>query len=287
MSTAIHDPAWLDRQYNALAAVPDAPAVFSRWAALSATARTRTKHELDVRYGLGPTQTLDWFSACRQRAPVLVFIHGGYWRGSDKSVHAFIAPAFVAKGCDVVMLNYDLCPSVSMTALALQVSTGLARASRELLSRGGDPTRVVVAGHSAGAHLAAMMLACDWRKVGRDLPADLVTRALAISGLFDLEPLRHAPFLKDDLRLDELSARRLSPAYFPAPAGRVLNAALGGLESAEFHRQTQLIAAAWGRDTVPVTASIEGRNHFTIVEDLATPGKKLHDMACGLLSIDH
>ncbi len=280
------DPAWLDQQYNALAANPDAPSIFARWAAASAEARAKAGHQADRRYGPGARQTMDWFDGGRADAPVLVFIHGGFWRGSDKSFHSFIAPAFLAKGCDVVLLSYDLCPTISMQALALQVVDGLAHIHRELRARGRGSARIVVAGHSAGGHLGAMMLACDWQRVGRDLPAGLVTRVLAISGLFDLEPFRHAPFLKDAVRLDAESVRRLSPVRFAAPVGRVLHAAVGALESSEFHRQTAALVESWGTGVVPVSMSLAGKNHFTVLDDLASPGTRLHGTACDLLGID-
>lgn len=281
------NPEWLDLQYNPFTAIPEAAAILKRWDDWSAKARAETPRELDFRYGPGAKQTLDWFSAENQNAPVLVFIHGGFWRGSDKFAHSFIAPAFLTKGCDVVFLNYDLCPTVSMEALVQQIMQGLGVIYRQLPSRGCDPMRMVVAGHSAGGHLAAMMLTCDWKTVGADLPTALVTRALSISGLFDLEPFRHTPFLKDALRLDEQSVRRLSPVRLPAPAGRILNAVVGGVESDEFHRQTEVLVKAWGQSIVPIAASIAGKNHFTILEDLISTGTPLHDMACCLLGIDH
>ncbi len=176
---------------------------------------------------------------------MLVYIHGGYWRALDKRDQSFVAPPFVAAGAMVVLPNYALCPAVTIEHIVLQLVQSLAWVWRHAAEHGGDPARIVVAGHSAGGHLAAMMLACDWRAVAPDLPADLVKGALAVSGVFELEPLRHAPFLAPDLNLDAATARKLSPAAMPAPRGRLV-AVVGGDESEEFLRQNALIAEAWG-----------------------------------------
>jgi len=279
------DFAWLDQQYNPLLALPDSPTLFGRWATASAQVRANFPCEIDLRYGAGPRQTLDWFSAQRDDAPVLVFIHGGYWRGSDKAAHGFIAPPFLGRGCDVVLLNYDLCPDVTIATIAQQVCEGIAHVHRTLRTRGRETARLVVTGHSAGGHLAAMALTCEWKTVGADLPAELVTRGLALSGLFELEPFRHAPFLKGTVRLDLESVRRLSPARFPPPAGRVLHAMVGALETRAFHRQTQDIADAWGPAVVPRHGQVPGADHFTIVETFAKHDSSLQQMAFDLLDL--
>src|SRR5439155_2194064 len=128
------------------------------------------------------------------------------------------------------------------------------------------PERIVVAGHSAGGHLAAMLLTCDWHPVAPDLPGDLLKGGLAISGVFELEPLRHAPFLAADLRLDEAAARRLSPALLPAPHGPLF-ALVGGDESEEFLRQNRLIREAWGPAAVPVCDTVPGRHHMDVLHE--------------------
>ena len=243
------DPAWLDRQYNNRALVPEHAAHFERWASASLQARQGLPCLLDVAYGHGAGETLDVFPAPRKAgrppAPVLVFIHGGYWRSLDKSDHSFIAPAFVKQGACVVVPNYALCPAVTIPQIALQMTQALAWVHRHIGAHGGDPQRITVVGHSAGGHLAAMMLACQWSLVGEDLPDALVQNAMAISGVFDLEPLRHTAFLQDSLRLTPKQVRQVSPAGFAAPPlqeGRgELVAVAGADESDEFVRQNQLI----------------------------------------------
>jgi arylformamidase len=218
---------------------------------------------------------------------VLVFIHGGYWRSLDKSDHSFIAPAFVRHGACVVVPNYALCPAVTVPQIALQMAQALAWVYRHIGAHGGDPQRITVVGHSAGGHLAAMLLACQWSLVGEDLPDALVQNALAISGVFDLEPLRHTPFLKDSLRLTAQQVRQVSPAGFAAPPlleGRgELLAVAGANESDEFVRQNQLIQSAWGTEVVPVCETLPGLNHFSVLEALVQPTHRLHKLAMQLL----
>ena len=245
---AAHNIAWLDTQYNNRARVAEAPQLLVRWAQASALARSRMACALDIAYGDAPGETLDVFPARDAGAPVLVFIHGGWWRSLDKADHSFIAPAFVQAGAMVVVPNYALCPAVTIEQIALQTTRALAWAWRHAARYGGDASRIRVIGHSAGGHLAAMLLCCRWPEVQAGLPARLVSGAMAISGVFDLEPLQHTPFLQADLRLTPAAVRRLSPAWFAPPHGAdaPLLALVGGDESDEFLRQTQCIRDRWG-----------------------------------------
>jgi arylformamidase len=129
-----------------------------------------------------------------------------------------------------------------------------------------------------------MLLSCRWKQVAEDLPAQLVSGALSISGLFDMEPLRHTPFLQPDLRLTPQAVARLSPAFFPRPKGR-LYAVVGAAESDEFLRQNQLIRDVWGPTAVPVCETVPGRNHFDVLESLVDPAGRLHDLALRLLGL--
>jgi arylformamidase len=276
------DAAWLDSQYNNRALVPDHPAILGRWAEASALARERMTCELDVSYGPTPAETLDVFPAAAPDSPVLVFIHGGYWRALDKRDHSFVAPAFVNAGAMVVVPNYALCPAVGIDTIALQMVRSLVWTWRHAARYGGDPRRIVVAGHSAGGHLATMMLSCDWRSQGADLPAQLVRAAVSVSGLYDLEPVRQVPFLKADLRLTPDLVRRLSPVRFPAPPGRLV-CAVGADESDEFRRQNGLMRAAWGEAAVPVVQEVAQTNHFTVLHALVDAGEPLNGHLLGLL----
>ncbi|HEX6720303.1 MAG TPA: alpha/beta hydrolase, partial [Burkholderiaceae bacterium] len=217
-------------------------------------------------------------------APVLVFIHGGYWRSLDKADHSFLAPAFVEAGATVVVPNYALCPAVTIETIALQMTRALAWVWRNPDVHSGDPNRIAVVGHSAGGHLAAMMLSCRWKDVGDDLPPKLVSGAMSISGLYDLEPIRNTPFLQQDLHLTPASVKRLSPAFFPRPRGTLYTLA-GINESDEFLRQNQLIRDQWGPTTVPVCETVPGRHHLDVLHDLADPQARLHELALRLLEL--
>src|SRR6478609_4403532 len=229
-------PAWVDAQYNNRARVSDSAAVLDRWARVSQLVREQIPGHLDLAYGEGAMERLDLFPTDVAQAPVLVFIHGGWWRALDKSDHSFLASAFTDEGAMVVMPNYSLCPTVGIDRIPLQLTQALAWVWRHAADYGGDPNRIVVVGHSAGGHLAAMLSCCDWKSVAPDLPRHLIKGAISISGVHDLAPIRQTPFLQGDLRLDADAVRRLSPINFPAPDAPFY-AIVGGLESEEFKRQ--------------------------------------------------
>jgi arylformamidase len=279
------DGQWLDRMYNNRALVPDHARHFQRWTEDSARARSDLACELDLLYGRGPSETLDVFPAqgAKQRAPVVFFIHGGYWRSLDKRDHSFVAPAFTAQGACVVVPNYALCPAVTIPQITVQMVRALAWTVRNVAQWGGDPSNITVIGHSAGGHLAAMMLACLWPQYDPALPPDVVKRALSISGLYDLEPLMHTPFLQADLRLSAPQVQKASPALLPAPAQGVLYTVAGGDESDEFLRHNTLIREVWGEEKVPVCESLPGRNHFSVLEALVERGHRLNRLAMELV----
>jgi arylformamidase len=286
------DPAWLDAQYNNRARVPDHARVLASWAEASALARAGGAAHLDLRYGDGAGATLDLFpaatapgSAVAAGVPVLVFIHGGYWRTLDKSDHSFVAPSFNADGAMVVVPNYALCPAVGIEHIVLQVASVVAWVWRHASAYGGDPSRIALVGHSAGGHLATMLLSCRWKELAEDLPAQPLAGALSISGLYDLEPLRHTAFLQADLQLTPASVARLSPAFFPRPKGAKLYAAVGSDESDEFLRQNRLIRDVWGPTAVPVCETVPSSNHFTVLRNLADPAGRLHELALRLLGL--
>ena len=283
------NPQWLDSMYNNRLLVPAYAAHFTRWVADSNAVRQQKPCLLDVAYGDQPGETLDIFPASgvsrAQGAPVLVFIHGGYWRALDKADHSFMAPAFTQAGACVVVLNYALSPAVTIPEIARQMVRALAWTWRHIAAHGGDPARITVAGHSAGGHLAAMLLACDWPAHTPDLPKTLVKNALSISGLYDLEPIRQTPCLHD-LQLTPEQVRQASPVLLPPPTQGTLCSVAGGDESEEFLRQNRLIQQAWGVDTVPVCESLPGLNHFSVLEALVEPGHRLHQLALELLGLE-
>ena len=279
-----HTPEWYDRMYNNRALVPDHADYFARWDSRSRAARASLRCELDVAYGPGAMETLDIFPARASNAPVVVFIHGGYWRSLDKADHSFVAHALHELGAAVVVPNYDLCPAVTIPEIVMQMVQAVAWTWRHARELGGDPSRIRVLGHSAGGHLASMLMACDWKQVGRDLPAHLVKQVLSISALYELDSLLATPFLQSSLRLTPEDARRASPAYLPAPSQGRLFTVAGAEESPEFIRHNHLIQQAWGQTRVPVCEDLAGLNHFSIVEALTQPGHRLHSLAAQMLA---
>ena len=212
------------------------------------------------------SEKLDVFEAPGPWAPIVVFIHGGYWRSLDKSDHSFVAPAIQRAGALPVVVNYDLAPKVSVSEICRQMLRALEWVWRHGADYGGDPERIHVVGHSAGGHLAAMMMSAIWPKWSAKLPPDLVKSAMSISGVHELESVRQAGFVQADLRLTAQEAVQCSPAWMPAPGhGRVFCVA-GALESPEFLRQNTLLQAHWGRDRVPVVEALPGLHHFNIVD---------------------
>lgn len=255
--TPHHSPDWFDRMYNNRALVPDFANHLQQWTRDSQAVRDSQPCLTDLRYGSGPSENLDIFTAAnsahgapvhprlRAATPVLVFLHGGYWRALDKSDHSFVAPSLTQQGITVVVPNYALCPAVTIPEIVMQMVKALAWVWRHIDTWGGDASRIHVAGHSAGGHLAAMMLACDWRAYAPDLPPDLVKSVLSVSGLYELDSLRRSPMLQEALRLDDEQVFKASPAWLPAPKRGVLHTVVGGMESEAFLAHNQLIQNAW------------------------------------------
>jgi arylformamidase len=271
---AKRDPAWFDLQYDNRRRVPEFAQHIARWREASAQARASLECRLDRLYlpGLG----LDVFPAAHADAPVLVFIHGGYWRSLDKADFSFVAAPFVAAGAMVVVPNYSLCPAVTVDTIALQMAHALVWVRRYAVQYGGSASRCVVAGHSAGGHLAAMLLSCDGRLVASDMPQRLVRTAVSVSGLYELASIAATPSLQVDLRLTPEVVARASPAWFAAPRDARLASVVGAFESEEFLRQNRLIRERWGEAVVPMCEALSGRDHFSVLEELVEPRAALH-----------
>ena len=281
------DPFWLEAMYNNRARVPEHAAHFRQWAEASAQVKASQPCVLDIAYGPSEGQKLDIFPAAAtggQGSQVVVFIHGGYWRSLDKAEHSFVVPAFTRAGACVVVPNYDLCPLVTIPEIVMQMVRSLAWVFRNIAQHGGDPGRITVVGHSAGGHLAAMLLACVWQAYAKDLPANLVRNALSISGLYDLESMRYTPSLQASLKLTPAQVHKASPGLIPRPARGILYSVAGGDESDEFLRQNLMIQQAWGHKTVPVCEALLGLNHFSILDALPKPGHRLNALAMQLLA---
>lgn len=280
-------PEWLEVQYNNRKRVPDTPELLARWGAESVAARASLGGRRDIAYG-SYGERLDVFAPLKDDGrlrPVLVFIHGGYWRSLSKDDHSFIASAFANAGACVVVPDYTLCPKVSIPTIAVQMAQAVAWVHDHIADFRGDSRRIVVAGHSAGGHLTAMLMGCRWRQVAPHLPSDVVSTSLAISGLYDLAPLQHVPFLKDDLRITAQHIHQASPLHWPVPTHGELHLAVGGDESEEFLRHQAALAQAWGEQRVPTAKVVQGMHHFNIMDDFASPTGQLHGLARDLLGL--
>ncbi len=283
ISTKLGSAAYYTEQLNARAAVPDHPEIIRRWQAESAQARGSEAGLLDLAFGSAPMERLDFFPAEQPGAPLLVFIHGGYWRSLDKSDFTFIVPAYRRAGFSVALTNYTLAPQASVEEITRQQLRALAWLYRRSARLDFDRDRMVIAGHSAGGHLAAMMMAAHWNVFGTDLPSDLIKGGILMSGLYDLEPVRHAEFINTDLKLDKSSALRLSPGWMPQPNSAPFITAVGDLESDEFKRQTALIASQW-RHGFEREVPLQQENHFTICDCFGDESHPLFKASCELIS---
>jgi arylformamidase len=257
-----------EAEYNNRARVPEHPAIFARWAREAGNFRASHAHaELRLPYGRSEREHIDlyWPSAKRD-APIVLFIHGGYWRSLEPAMFSHVAAGANARGLAVALAGYDLCPDVTIERIIEEV-----RDAAVLLWRR-HGRKLIACGHSAGGHLAATLLATDWKQRAPDLPAGIVPAAFSISGLFDLAPLVNVS-MNADLLLDAAAARRDSPLFWEIPAGaRALDAWVGGKESSEFLRQSRTIADAWGKKGVAARyVEVAGADHFTVVDPLSDP----------------
>jgi arylformamidase len=249
-------------EYNNRARVPENPALMAGWAKDAAAYREQHAPRSIV-YGSGARNSIDLFAA-EGKGPVVVFIHGGYWQALDGSSFSHCARGLNAHGIDVAIPSYDLCPQVSVDAIIQEM-----RAAMRALARLGRP--LVVSGHSAGGHLAACMIATDWPSLDQSLPKQLVIAAFSISGLFDLRPLVDTS-INRALQLNEASAKAVSPLFWKPPAHGSLDAVVGGEESAEYFRQSQVMTKAWAAAGLPTRYDrLPGANHFTAIAPLADP----------------
>lgn len=262
-------------------AVPDHEKWLGEDLAASAPVRQGEGVRRDVRYGPGPRQVLDVFPARRPGAPILVWFHGGYWRALSKDHYAFITPPFRAAGAAIVLVNYDLCPAVTLPALLAQTRAALHWVRGHAAEMQGDATRLILAGNSAGAHICAMAL--------HDIaapdaaPVDAIRAATLITGIYDLSPVLRIP-VQDDVRLSPDDAARLSPLSLP-PGRKVPSiVAVGADEPALWIEQSELYHAKLGAAGVPSSyLRVPDRHHFSITRDLADASAPLTRAMIGLL----
>jgi len=266
-----YTPEELERQYNVRLARPDFESrIIPGWLARSASFREGSRGKVDVAYGPLPRERLDFFSAdTNVHAPVAVFFHGGYWQRFDKSVFSFIAEGLVRHGVSVALPNYDLCPSVRIGTIPEQARRAVAWLWRNSTELRIDRDKIFVMGHSAGGHITAMMMATRWATLAPDLPADLVKGGIPISGLFELEPLRHTS-INNGLGMDEEEAANQSPMNHSPATNAPQLVVCGGKESAEFHRQSQVYARTFSTGKRRIEQfTVPGRDHMDVLDDLS------------------
>jgi arylformamidase len=283
MRDTTYTPEYCERQYNVRAAIPDHPQIFARWKEASERARAEQSCVLDVAYGSGPNETLDLFPAQGACRALLTFIHGGYWRALDKADFSFIAAPYTENGVAVAIVNYALAPAASVETIVKQMLAAHAWLYRNCERYGAPRDRIYVSGHSAGGHLTAMMLCAVWSAYAKDLPDDLVKGGLAVSGIYDLEPLLHVSF-NSDMRLNVAAVIKLSPVRYRPLRAVPLYTSVGGAESDEFRRQNRLIAKTWDhcfrRDI-----AMPGFHHLGVVEQLGDGDSALCGGALRMMNV--
>lgn len=253
-----------ESEYNNRARVPEHPDIIAGWARDAAAYRSNSSSDLNVRYGPGARQHYDLFRPQEMCADALaVFLHGGYWQALDPGYFSHAARGLNARGVPVAVVGYDLCPAVTLGEIIEQVRTACV-ALRERFE-----LPLVAFGHSAGGHLAACMLATDWRM--RDLPENMVRAGYGISGLYNLKPLTETT-VNDALKLSFEESERQSPFFWPTPSGLAFDAVVGEMESAEYHKQSRRLVDVWGlQGAVTRYGEIAGANHFTVIAPLSEP----------------
>jgi arylformamidase len=269
-------PADIETQYNPRKAVANVEAFMQRAAALSAATRACRPARLDIRYGAGPLATLDVFPAAEARAPLHVFLHGGYWRGRDKSDYSYIADALTPLGITTVVMNYDLCPGVELPVIVQQVRDGLQWIHMHAAELGGDPDHFTASGHSAGAHLIAAALP----KVGPGPLAAWAPRAVVlVSGIYELEPVLSIT-VNQDIRLRPEQVDPMSPMRHPPTAHVSLTVVVGGSETSGFVSQSREFAQSLGNAAAYV--ELPGHDHYSIMSLLETPDAPLARLIDGI-----
>lgn len=252
--------------YENVAFIPGGAELPGHWAAAAAAFRMGHPPKL-LSHGRHSRECTHVFAAGAAPAGLLLFIHGGYWRRFDPATFSHLAAGALARGWTVAMPGYPLAPEARIGRITRSVTAALVAAAAAV------PGPIVVAGHSAGGHLAARLACTDV-----DLPGDVaarLVRVVSISGLHDLRPLLHTP-INADLRLDAAEAAAESPALLAPRPGLPVHAWVGDLERPEFVRQTMLLANIWTGFGIDVGQTIEpGRHHMDVIDALADPGSAL------------
>jgi arylformamidase len=249
----------LDLGLNNGVAVPGSADIVAGWDQRSTEMRARYSGHLDLSYGPRERNRIDFLKAA-DGGPTLVFIHGGYWQTRAKETFSVFAGGPMAHGINVALIGYTLAPEATLDQIVAEIHQGLDFLVEKLPALGGDPNRIVVSGWSAGGHLTSMALSHPQVQAG-----------MAISGIYDLEPIRHS-YLNVKLGLDEAMSQRNSPMMQPGGAEKPLSLVAGGAELPLLRKQTADFAGHRAKYGLPVTyEEIPGANHFSIMEEMVSP----------------
>jgi arylformamidase len=270
MSTPFDAPDWRgmsqedrDKGLNNGVAVAESAEIVAGWERRSTELRGRYSDHLDLRYGPRERNRIDFIKAA-EKGPTLMFIHGGYWQMRAKEVFTLFAEGPMAHGINVALFGYTLAPDATLDDIVTEIRQGLDFLAAQLPGLGGDASRIVVSGWSAGGHLTSMALSHRHVKAG-----------MAISGIYDLEPIRHS-YLNVKLGLDEAMSRRNSPVLQAGGAMKPLSLVAGSAELPLLRKQTADFAGHRANYGLPVTyEEIPGADHFTIMNELASPAGRI------------
>jgi acetyl esterase/lipase len=253
----------VDRGLNNGAAVAASADIIAGWEKRSAVLRQRHPQHLDLRYGPRERNRIDFLKS-RDQAPTLLFIHGGYWQHRAKEIFALVAEGAMAHGINVALIGYTLAPDATLDEIVAEIHAGIDFLAAQLPALGAAPGGIVVSGWSAGGHLTSMALANPHVRAG-----------VAISGIYDLEPIRHS-YLNEKLRLDEAMSHGNSPMMMSGGPAKSLSLVVGSAELPLLRKQTADFAGHRARHGLPVTyEEIPGSDHFTIMNEMIAPNGRV------------
>jgi arylformamidase len=278
-----YNQAALDRQYNNRLQVPDYLFYLQRWELLSRQTEKKYTATKDIPYGKLTGERLDIYSSSLPQSKTLIYIHGGYWQRLNKSDFQFIAEAFRPDNLTTVILTYPLAPAVSLDQIVLSCCKAIQWVHLNITKYSGDSNQMYVAGHSAGGHLTAMLMSVDWNLF--NLPVKAIKGYCAISGLFNLTPIRLSD-INEVLKMDKEMALRNSPVQLKPLTQAPLLLAVGADESDEFKDQSRELYASWKEKSISLEfLEIPGLNHYSILETMLEPNAPLHQAMRRLMKI--
>ena len=274
----------MESHFNPRAVLPDVDGLIAERSAKSAETRKKLSNHRNIAYGDSARQVVDIFPAAAPNAPVNVYIHGGYWRAVSKDDVSQLAEHFHNKGVTAVLLEYDLCPNVTLSDIVRQTRQGIAWTYRNIADYGGDPNRLFISGSSAGGHLVAMVLAHDWQKV-EGIPNDFIKGSVAITGVMDTDPVLHVT-PNDQIRLTPELARENNPMLNPPKVVAPLVIVVGGNEPAGWRQMSKDYYELCKSRGVPcVYHEIPGTHHFSVTEAVGEPGSLMQKLVFGQMGI--